>query len=670
MTNQSAVTATGAVVMIPLNKLKKAPENVRKAAPTPEGLAELRASIEVEGILHNLVVRPERKDDGTETGFYLVTAGERRRLVQVARAKDKQIKKDHAILCVIKEKADPVALSLAENIIREAMHPADQFEAFRTMAEERGLGIEDIAARFGVTTHVVRQRLRLGAVSPKLLDAYRENDLTLDQLTAFAITEDYDRQETVFERLRGQFFQPHTVRRLLTEGHVVASDRRALFVGADTYLAAGGFILRDLFTEDGGGYFQDVPLLDRLAIEKLAALTTDLQYAEGWKWAQSALDFPHAHGMRRVYRKPVPLSEQDQVALQTARAALSALTTEYDGYDELPDDIDQRCGGLEAEIEALEAKTDVYDPEDVARGGMLVSLSHDGRPRIERGFIRLEDLMPETPQTAADDGAGENADSEESDTPDADATGTDEDEEPERPISEYLIRDLTAHRTQALRLALGEQPQWAYLALVHALALQTLHRTSGTPLEIRPSTTWIDNYGDGLGNTAEAEALAKRHEAWAEQLPGDGVALWDRLCEMDADSLAALLAHCVAMTVNAVRNPHSFQTALWPVVDRIASAIGLDMADHWLSTVSGYFGRVTKSHIVDAVRDAKGDEVAARLDGLKKSVMAEEAERLLIGSRWLPSILRTVPPQADASDELESKLGDEAAAQVVADAAE
>jgi ParB family chromosome partitioning protein len=137
------------------------------------------------------------------------------------------------------------------------MHPADQFEAFKKLAEERGFGAEEIAARFGVTPHVVRQRLRLGAVPPKLMEIYRNGDLALDHLMAFAITEDHARQEAAFERLSYNR-DASTIRRLLTETHVAATDRRAIFVGAEAYTEAGGSILRDLFTEDGGGYLPDI----------------------------------------------------------------------------------------------------------------------------------------------------------------------------------------------------------------------------------------------------------------------------------------------------------------------------------------------------------------------------------------------------------------------------
>ena len=62
-------------------------------------------------------------------------------------------------------------------------------------------GPRELRDWFGVTPHVVRQRLRLGAVSPKLMQIYRDGDLALDQLMAFAITEDHAGQEAAFERL-------------------------------------------------------------------------------------------------------------------------------------------------------------------------------------------------------------------------------------------------------------------------------------------------------------------------------------------------------------------------------------------------------------------------------------------------------------------------------------
>ena len=193
--NVEILTQSGTEIFIPLNKLKKSPNNARKTPHSEASIEAYAASIAAKGILQNLVVEPELDGDGAATGFYFVTIGEGRRLAQLLRVKRKEIKKTEPIRCIVDTANDPHEISLDENVTRENMHPADQFEAFKKLAEERGIGAEEIAARFGVTPHVVRQRLRLGAVSPKLMEIYRNGDLALDQLMAFAITEDHARQE-------------------------------------------------------------------------------------------------------------------------------------------------------------------------------------------------------------------------------------------------------------------------------------------------------------------------------------------------------------------------------------------------------------------------------------------------------------------------------------------
>jgi ParB family chromosome partitioning protein len=135
------------------------------------------------------------------------------------------------------------------------------------------------------------------------MQAYRDRELCLDQLAAFAITDDHVRQEAVYERLSYNR-DASTIRRLLTETHVPATDRRARFVGIEAYTEAGGTVLRDLFTEDRGGYLEDVALLDGLVTAKLGSEADRLREAEGWKWTEAQLDFPHAHGMRRFIRIP------------------------------------------------------------------------------------------------------------------------------------------------------------------------------------------------------------------------------------------------------------------------------------------------------------------------------------------------------------------------------
>lgn len=648
------VPESGTEMFIPLNKLKKSPKNARKTPHSEAAIEAYAASIAAKGILQNLVVEPELDGEGAATGFYFVTIGEGRRLAQLLRVKRKEIKKTEPIRCIIDTANDPHEISLDENVTRENMNPADQFEAFKRLAEERGFGAEEIAARFGVTPHVVRQRLRLGAISPKLMQVYRDGDLTLEQLMAFAITDDHVRQEGVYERL-SYIRDASTIRRMLTETHVAATDRRACFVGMEAYTEAGGSILRDLFTEDRGGYLEDVALLDLLVTAKLGREADAVRAAEGWKWTEAQLDFPHAHGMRRTYPHQVELSAEDQAALTTVQTAFDRLTEEHQGAEELADDVDARFGELEAEIERLEAKRQAYDPDDIARGGAFVILNHDGTIRIERGFIRPAD---EKPQGETNEGIDAQTPNEGGEPDGPTSQGDDgeevvaEEEDDDRPLSDVLVRDLTAHRTLGLRLNLSEQPETAIVAVTHALAAQIFYLGADAHVVgIQPIKTDLAGHADGIEDTPTGKAWADRHANWAKQMPRDVTSLWTFVAELDHDSRMALFAHCTALTVNAVRLPWERRPRALATADRLAEAVSLDMTGYWRPTVRSYLGRVTKARILEAVCDGLSGEAAERMVDMKKIDMAETAEQLLAATDWLPLLLRTANLQksADAS---------------------
>ncbi|WP_324695172.1 ParB/RepB/Spo0J family partition protein [Novosphingobium sp. RL4] len=658
-TTAAPAAENGTEVFIPLNKLKKHPDNARKTPHSEASIEAKAASIHAKGILQNLVVEPELDAEGAATGFYLVSIGEGRRLAQLLRVKRKQIKKTEPIRCVIDTVNDASEISLDENVTREDLSPADQFERFRELSETRGWGAEEIAARFGVTAHVVRQRMRLGAVSPKLMQVYRDGGLTLEQLMAFAIVDDPARQEQVYENLSWNK-DPSTIRRDLTRMHIAATDRRAVFVGAEAYTEAGGVILRDLFTEDRGGFCEDAALLDRLVIENLHEIAEGVKAGEGWKWAEVHIDYPHGNGLRRTYPHPVELSEEDEAAYAAAQGEYDALTEQYDSADELPDDVDQRFGELEAEIERIDALRHAYETQEIARGGVFVILSHDGEARIERGFIRAEDEKPETVEDADGeggsviDGVRVNSDGEiigdgerDEDGNPASALETEDEDAGDagKPLSDLLIRDLTSHRTLGLRLALGEQPDMALIAVTHALAAQTFYRgVDAACLEIRPTSSYLASHADGIEDTAAGKALADRHAGWAEDMPRDVADLWSFVAGLDHASVMALFAHCASLTVNAVKQPWEKKPHAHATADKLATAVVLDMTAHWTPTVRAYLGRVTKAHILAAVREAVSDEAAERIAGLKKTEMADAAEQLLAGTGWLPAVIRTTRP--------------------------
>ena len=643
MTIQTVTPAeTGAVIVVALNKLKKSEKNARKTPHRPADIEAMAASVAVKGVLQPPVVEPEIGADGEPTGFYLVTIGEGRRQALALLAKRKAIRKTHPVRCVLDTANDPFEISLDENVTRADMHPADQFEAFKRLADERGLSAEEIGARFGVSAAVVRQRLRLGAVSPKLLQLYREEVLTLDQLMAFGVSEDHARQEQVYEQLSWNRTPPH-IRGAMTETKVPVSDRRAVFVGVEAYAEAGGTMLRDLFSEDQGGWLDDVSLLDRLVTEKLEVFAAGVREREGWKWVEAHIEFPHGLGLSRVYPHPVARSPDEEAGMAALAEEYDALVSQWDAVEELPPEIDARFREIDAALEAFGGGTAFAD-DDRARGGVFVVLGPDGLARIERGLIRPKDEAPEPESdTAADkhssgDAGGDDRD----DSPSDHGEDTEADGDADAPLPDRIVADLTAHRTMALRNAMASDQAVAVAAVVHSLVLSTFYPPyeRASCLEIKCGFAALEPHAPGIADSEAGRRIAERHEAWAVRLPQAAGEVWAFVQGLGADDLLNLLAHCAGLTINAVRSPVDRRPVALAQADALAEALDLDMTTWWSPTARSYLGRVTKAKIGEAVTEAVSPEAAERIAGLKKTDMAEAAETLLAGSGWLPSPLR------------------------------
>ena len=635
---------------IPFNQLVLSQANVRriKAGVSVEELAE---DIARRTLLQSLNVRLITKADGTDTGLFEIPAGGRRYRALELLVKQKRLAKDALVPCIVRTDGLAEEDSLAENIQRAPLHPLDQFRAFLAL-REAGLGEEEIAARFFVTPAIVRQRLKLAAVSPKLLDFYAEDEMNLEQLMAFTVTADHARQEQIWDQVtRSSIANPYHIRRLLTESAVAASDKRARFVGVEAYEAAGGLVLRDLFQNDDGGWLQDVALLDRLVTAKLQTEAVKIA-AEGWKWIQAAAEFPygHTHGMRHLVGEEVAMTAEEQARRNALEAELTEIEERTGESDELPEETERRIGVLVAELEALDGRPRIYKPAEIAQAGGFIFIDSDGGLTIVRGYVRKEDESVPDP-TSGEDGTSGGVTSTAITIGGEVAPAPDEDDGV-RPLSDRLVAELTAERTLMLREALAENPDVTSRAVLHALCLQTFYQARiESCLEITARSSALAAQNPALNDGATAKALGAHHEAWLKQLPSAPGDLWEALAVFDADSKAALLAFCVATTVNAVCEPYNRRPYALAHADVLAQALGFDLAAHWTPTVANYLGRVSKARILDAVREAKGDGAARLIEPLKKPDMAREAERLLAGTGWLPEPLRMPEPKAPASAE-------------------
>ena len=655
---------------IPFNKLLLSQSNVRriKAGVSIEELAE---DIARRTLLQSITVRPVLDESGAETGMFEIPAGGRRFRALELLVKQKRLARTAPIPCVVRTEGMAEEDSLAENIQRAPLHPLDQFRAFLAL-REKGQSEEEIAAAFFVSVAVVKQRLRLAAVSPKLLDVYAEDGMTLDQLMAFTVSSDHERQEQVWEATQRSYNkEAYQIRRLLTDGAVRACDKRAQYVGED-YVAAGGAVMRDLFQNDDGGWHQDARLLDRLVAEKLERDAGSVR-AEGWKWVEVATDLPYGHtyGLRHICGEREPMIDEQAATLDALRAESAQLEEEHAGADEIPEEVDLRLAEIETAIAAIEERPVVYDPGDIARAGAFVSVDGSGHLRIERGYVRPEDDAtvaapePDDPLVESGPGAeGPNAVAAKAAAPNADGAIHSEPAEDEdeglRPLPDKLLTELTAYRTLALREAIGNDPGVAFLAALHVLCLkQFYHYGSDSCLEIDPKSVAFGAQAPGLGDTPLAARVDARHHDWSEQLPAEPGDLWDVLTTLDAEAQQRLFAHCVSLTVNAVHEAWSRRPKAIAHADRLARDLALDIAaTGWMPTVDNFFGRVTKARILEAVRETRGDAQAKLLEQLKKGDMAREAEQMLAGFGWLPEPLRTPGRAAHRSEPANAPAAD------------
>ncbi|HBP1971187.1 TPA: ParB/RepB/Spo0J family partition protein [Pseudomonas aeruginosa] len=640
-----AADPTKNLILVPLSRLVSRPKgrNVRK---TPRmSIPELAASIQRVGLLQNLIVTATA--DGEH---YEVVAGGRRLAALKLLAKKRRISKEWEVPCLRVADATARTASLTENVQREAMHPADQFEAFAALVME-GRSIEDIAADFSVTPLVVQRRLKLANVSPRLLADYRAEAVSLDQLMALAITDDHAAQEAAFYGAPEWQRHPSYLRERLTEREIDAYRHPLVrFVGLDAYEAAGGGIRRDLFADDDAGvYLTDAALLERLAQDKLAGIAAEVK-AEGWAWVDATPSVTHAdlHAFQRAPKERREPNKREAARIETLQAKLHALAEAVDAAldaddEDKADALQEEGERLGEQLQALEDGLQDYSPNVKAAAGAIVTSDRNGAAVVHRGLMReaearalrtLERLRQGFGgEDAANEDEGEHGDN---DAPPKTAA-----------MSDRLAQRLSAHRTAALQIEVARHPHVALAAVVHGMVqtvLQGSYYGHDLPLGVKlTQQDRLEGMAPDWPESPAAVALRELQQVAGDALPQDSAELFAALLAKPQDELVRLLAVCVASTVDVVM-PRA--TALQPGAE-LAQAVGLDMAAWWQPTAEGYFKHISKAVILDAVGEFAPEHVT-RLAKLKKADIAGEAERLADGTGWMPAIFRTEGPQQDA----------------------
>jgi ParB family chromosome partitioning protein len=600
--------------------LSLSPINVRKTGGDA-GIEQLADLIAAEGILQNLDVYESEGGEGKKKTTHAVVAGGRRWRALQLLIRQKRIKPDFVVPCLVINYDRAVQISLAENSGREPMHPADEFDAFKQLIDA-GQSIEDVAARFGVTPLVVQRRLKLASVAPQFIDLYRKGKVTLEHLMAFAVTDDHERQQKVWESLKSYDRHPASIRRALTEHEVSARSPLAKFVGVKAYEKAGGAVRRDLFQADDEGVMLDAELVRKLAQQKLDTQAEKLR-AEGLAWVEVRPDWDYSEraqfGRVRTVLRPATEGEQAKIdALNAQRAELDARLEAADEDEEQYDALSEQMETLESKLQKIDDAREAEDPAQQACAGAVVAIGHDGKVHIERDLLKPEDAKRFARKSK-----------EASAAPKA-----------PREHSAALARRLNAQRTLALQAVLAERPDVAVVALTHRLVLRTFAQyvlSRDSVLKIEAHNAALGTHAEELAVTKAHAALQARREALEAKLPDSAEQLFAWLLGQPQADVLALLAFCIAQSADGVSDDERNGA-----VDELARAAGLDMREWWSATAANYFESIPKSRVLDIVRETVSPEAAATLTKLKKDALTKAAEQKVAGTGWLPALLRNV----------------------------
>ena len=627
---------------IPLNRLELAPENVRKTPADPAALEELKASIAAHGLLENLIVRIEDTghDPGSgpgqaPAGRCAVVAGGRRLAAMKALASEGILDADHPVPCRVIDAAENAGeFSLAENVVRVAMHPADQVVAFLKLSEA-GVTVAAIAARFGVAERLVEQRLSLGGVAPELLDAYRAQEMDLDTLKAFTVTIDHGRQRAVWEQVKEQGYVPSgwQVKRMLTEESVPAASVVARFVGMEAYEAAGGTLTRDLFAgEDGSGtWFDDPVLLNELATEKLRAAADDL--TTRWKWAKTMVeaDWSAVAGFGRISPEPAAPTEEEKAERESLRARHDEFVNMDE--DEWPDELIEEAEAIKSRLHAIEEAVEsraAFREQDFAIAGCIATVGHDGALKVIKGLVRPED-MPERTDLSKDDGTDPGrVDSPVITEPLATPPDPRARAREETGIGIGLADDLRAVRTTLVKTHLSRDFEAAFDLTLFQLARAAFtdgYRADALDIAVRetadrPPSRMNDEdfaaWSPGEAMLAERSGLSLD---WMER--EDDAAAFAAMRALPEAEKQALFAAAVSRTI---KGQLAFEPGARPELEATIARLDIDFARHVRPGAAMFWSRIRKDRILTVARATLGPVWASSRAKFKKADLARAME--------------------------------------------
>jgi ParB family transcriptional regulator, chromosome partitioning protein len=646
---------------IPLNKLMPSPRNVRRASDEQADL-QLKADIEARGLLQNLVVAPARKPKGRFT----VEAGGRRFRALASLVGEGKLPATHEVSCLVVDGglAAVQEAGLAENFQRLRMNPADECLAFQQLIEQ-GADIEGVARRFGLTVRFVEGRLRLASLAPVVFDALGAGEITLDVAKAYAATPDRERQAFVFEQISRSYMAQHpdSIRRMMTQATVSASDRRARFVGEEAYVTGGGRIERDLFSDEDGARWLDIALLERLATEKMEEFAADTASSSGLAFVRPTLEsragYDLTAGLQRVRLETPPLTEDETAELEALEAETEELVAQLEDEqteEEARGAAEARVREISTRIEAITDKVPVMPDELKARIGTFLVLDESGQPRLDTSYFIEPSEEPE--ETGA---TGEPATTGDAREPSVTAP---EPAPKSAGLSQALADELAIQRRDILAVHVAAEPRLALDLAVFLMIDRDAgysSEKSGSSLVALPPPDPVLGFKtpDAAATRAREEASAALDRGWTEAKTRAG--RFDAFRALPEEARGAWVGHVVTRTLEASLNLPTGRVCAFH--DHLGQLLGIDVAKWWRPTGANYFDRVPKSVTLAALEEVGGAGFASGYAKSRKAELSETAERIFAGSidpadvkeralAWVPDAMRFAPAATAPAEDI------------------
>ncbi|WP_379923702.1 ParB/RepB/Spo0J family partition protein [Erythrobacter sp. R86502] len=627
--------------MIALSKLRHSDSNVRKSGRT--NIPQLAGDIEARGLLQNLCVTALKKP----RGHYAVFAGGRRLEALQLLAAEGRIGKDMDVSCKVLEGDDATLseASLAENFQRVNMTPTDECRAFQHFIGE-GCDLDAVAKRFGVTRRFVEGRLRLAGLADPVFEALAEGRITLDMAKAYATTADQAKQTRVFEQYGNySYTTPDQVRRAIAGDALKATDPIAQLVGEDAYVAAGGTIERELFSENGDRW-SDPEIARGLAATIMETEAKRLGEEQGLAWVRpvaAAHIYNATDGLYRVNLPKQPMSEAEETRADAIQTRMEEIGDELDSGE-----LDDEAGSaLEAEYDKLEDEWDELQrrptilPDDLkGQIGTFLTLASDGKMVLETTYFSETPIRDPEDDRGSSGSTGATA---KAPPPEKIAPGG-------KPLSARLSDELAMQRRDILAAALLADPA---LALDYALFAMIdgnrgYERYGTTMKAARPNDPVIGKDCEPTqARIAIEQARGELDTTWTEA--GDVVARFEGFRALDDASKAAWLALMVAGSIEAKPD---YSDTTNPLHARLAAILNIEPAQWWRPTSTNFFDRVSKGTLLALLTEIGGEVLAARYAASKKPEVSAACEKLFAGEAitepaikdaalaWVPDAMR------------------------------